>query len=238
MTQNRLSKILANAGVASRRKCETLIFDGLVKVNGEVITAPQHPVDIKKDSIEFDGKQIDYFEKKVYYILNKPSGYVCSHNKKLHKNIVTDLFPNKERLFTVGRLDKATLGLIIVTNDGHLAHQISHPSHEVEKEYLVKTDRDITDLDLKRIASGVKIDGILVKPVSVAKVRRGTLKVLTQDGKKHEVRELVGQTGAEILELTRVRIGNLRLGNLPLGMYKKVSLEELTSALDLLEEHI
>lgn len=233
MSQNRLSKILAKAGVASRRKCETLIFEGKIQVNGEVVKTPQFLVDLKKDVIEFEGKRVGQLEKKVYYLLNKPAGYVCSQDKESYKHIVTDIFPQKERLFTVGRLDKATLGLLIVTNDGHLAHKISHPSFEIEKEYLVKTDLDITDLDLKRIASGLKIEGTFVTPISVTKVRKGTLKITVKEGKKHEVRRLVEQTGAQILELTRVRIGNLRLGSHPIGAYKKVTREELITALEL-----
>ncbi|MCH9634110.1 MAG: Ribosomal small subunit pseudouridine synthase A [Chlamydiae bacterium] len=227
MAKNRLSKILARAGVASRRKCEDLIFAGRISVNGTIIKEPQFQVDLKKDHVCFDEKHISDFEKKVYYILNKPKGYVCSHDKERHKNLIVDLFPTKERLFTVGRLDKDTTGLLIVTNDGRLSYKVSHPKFEIEKEYLVKTDREITANDLKRIASGMTIEGTFVKPLAVSKVRKGTVKITVKEGKKHEVRLLIAQTGSEVVELTRIRIGNLRLGNQLLGSYKAISLEEI-----------
>lgn len=229
MTKNRLSKILAHAGIASRRKCEEFIFEGRVKVNGEVTLTPQTQVDPSKDRIEFDDNPIQKLEKKVYYLLNKPTGYVCTQDTSLNQKRATDLLPQKERLFTVGRLDKETTGLLIITNDGKLAHSIAHPSFEIEKEYLVKTNKDFSDLDLKRISLGTTIEGVLVKPLKVTKVRKGTLKIVVKEGKKHEVRLLVGQTGAEIQELTRIRIGNLQLGDLPIGFHKKMTLEELKS---------
>lgn len=233
MTKERLSKVLARAGVASRRQCESLIFEGKVKVNQEKILQPQHLVDLHQDKIWVHDQRITHFEKKVYYLLNKPTGYVCTHDKEAHPNLVIDLLPQKERLFTVGRLDKDTSGLLILTNDGQLANHIAHPRFEIEKEYLVKVDRDLSDQDLKQISSGVTLEGIRVIPKSVQKVRKGTLKITVKEGKKHEVRLLVGQTGALIRSLTRIRIGNLRLGTLETGHYKKVFLEELKQALGL-----
>lgn len=233
MAKERLSKVLARSGVASRRKCEEIIFAGQVKINGEVAQKPETHVDLKKDVIHVQGERVQAFEKKVYYIFNKPAGYVCTNSKESNKKIVIDFFPAKERLFTVGRLDKETMGLLIVTNDGQLAHQVTHPSFEVEKEYLVKTDRDMSALDLKRISLGTRIEGVHVTPVSVQKVRKGTLKIVVKEGKKHEVRRLVGQTGAEILELTRIRIGNLRLGQQELGSFQKITLHELQNKLEI-----
>lgn len=227
MTKNRLSKTLSAAGIASRRKCEELIFKGDVTVNGAVVKEPQHLVDPTVDKIAVKGEQIWVNETKVYYILNKPKGYVCSHNDMLHKYKVIDLLPKKYRLFTVGRLDKDTTGLLIVTNDGQLSHRIIHPSFEVQKEYLVKTNYEVSCKELTTISLGVNIDGQHVKPLKVSKVRKNTLKITVNEGKKHEVRKLVMQSGLEVKELTRIRIGNLHLGNLPIGEYKKVTLKEL-----------
>jgi 23S rRNA pseudouridine2605 synthase len=227
MTKNRLSKILSNAGVASRRKCEEMIFKGLVSVNGTVILKPQHLVDPNTDKISVNDEKVRLEEPKVYYILNKPRGYVCSHNDKAHKNKAIDLLPKKYRLFTVGRLDKDTTGLIIVTNDGQLSHRIIHPSFEVQKEYLVKTNFEVSPEELSTISSGVNIDGEHIVPLKVTKVRKNTLKITVKEGKKHEVRKLVMQSGLEVKELARIRIGNLHLGNLALGEHKKVSLKEL-----------
>src|SRR5262245_52546936 len=144
MKRNRLSKVLAAAGVASRRACEALIFRGDVQVNGEVVLTPQTSVDPEKDSIHVGGQPLARVEDKVYYLHNKPSGYICSTKKSSHSRRVLDLFEGEPyRLFTVGRLDAETEGLLIVTNDGHFAQQVIHPASNIRKEYLAKVDREI-----------------------------------------------------------------------------------------------
>lgn len=228
MKKNRLSKILSQAGFASRRKCEELIFSGRVQVNGEVVTKPQHLTDPLKDQVFVDGKKMKGLEPKVYYLINKPRGYVCSNEERYTYRVI-DLFPKKHRLFTVGRLDKESCGLLIVTNDGSLSHQVMHPSFEVQKEYLVKTNFEVSVEDLEIMRLGITIDTAFVKPLKVQKVRKNTVKITLKEGKKHEVRKLVGQTGLEVKELTRIRIGNLHLGNLEPGQFKQVSLNELES---------
>ena len=137
MEKKRLSKALAAAGVASRRACEELIFAGRVQVNGETILLPQHHIDWSRDQIHLDGEPVKNEQKKVYYLLNKPTGYICSNTRPGKQKIVLDLFPNTlERLFTVGRLDKETAGLLLVTNDGHFANQVIHPSSNIIKKYI------------------------------------------------------------------------------------------------------
>jgi 23S rRNA pseudouridine2605 synthase len=225
--KNRLSKVMAAAGVASRRACETLIFDGRVKVNGKVELLPQTHVDIKKDQILVDDQPIGKVEDKVYYLLNKPLGYVCTNRKFPSTKIVLDLFEgDNHRLFTVGRLDKMTQGLLIVTNDGHFANKMIHPSHDIKKEYLAKTDVEITSEHLMAISSGTQVQGIFVKPIGVSKVRKGTLKVTIAEGKKHEVRLLLEAAGLKIRELTRIRIGGLHLGTLPVGSWRAMTERE------------
>lgn len=219
----RLSKFLAAAGVASRRACEELIFAGKVSVNGSVALLPQTMVD-NNDSIIIDGKKVSQAEPKVYYLLNKPAGYVCSARKNNSTKIVLDLFGDvKYRLFTVGRLDKDTQGLLLVTNDGHFANQVIHPSAEIHKEYLVKTDVDITADHLTAISSGTLVEGVFVKPIRVTKVRRGTIKVTIGEGKKREVRLLLEAAGIKVRELSRIRIGNLHLGPLEIGSWRPLT---------------
>lgn len=219
----RLSKFLAASGVASRRACEELIFAGKVTVNGEVALLPQTMVD-DKDNIVIDEKQVTKPEPKVYYLLNKPAGYICSALKNNSTKIVLDLFKDVPyRLFTVGRLDKDTQGLLIVTNDGHFANKVIHPSAEIHKEYLVKTDVDVTAEHLTAISSGTLVEGVFVKPIRVTKVRRGTIKVTIGEGKKREVRLLLDAAGVKVLELTRIRIGNLHLGPLAVGAYRPLT---------------
>lgn len=228
MEKQRLSKILAAAGVAARRAAEEIIFAGRVKVNGRVVKVPQTMVDPEKDQISVDGQVLNKAEKKLYFLLNKPKGTICSAKKNTRSPIVIDLFGAvKERLFTVGRLDKETEGLLIVTNDGHFANKVIHPSSNISKEYIAKTDKEILDKHLKAIAAGVRVEGTFVRPVSVSKVRKGTVKVVVKEGKKREVRHLIEGAGLEVLELKRVRIGNLRLGNLPAGHFREMTEKEL-----------
>src|SRR3990167_11237136 len=178
MEKKRLSKALAAAGVASRRACEELIFAGRVQVNKETILLPQHHIDWDSDQIAVDGQLLRKEQKKVYYMLNKPAGYICTNIRPGKKRIVLDLFPNaNERLFTVGRLDKETSGLLIVTNDGKFANEVIHPSSNIIKEYVVKTLQEITPEHLEILSQGARVDAKWVRPVSVSKVRKGTFKV-------------------------------------------------------------
>lgn len=224
--KQRLSKVLASAGIASRRASEELIFSGAVQVNSEVIKIPQTLVDVSQDDISVNGQKIAK-EEKVYYILNKPIGYVCSNLRKGKTKLVIDLFEGvKERLFTVGRLDKNTGGLLLVTNDGHFAQQIIHPSANLHKEYLVKTDHEISYEHLIAIAAGTRIGGSFIQPKSVKKVRKGTIKITVAEGKKHEVRLLLEVAGLQVKSLTRIRIGGLSLGNLPVGSWREMTENE------------
>lgn len=222
--KKRLSKALAAAGIASRRACEELIFQGHVSVNGEVTLLPQTLISWKEDEIRVNDKLVSGEEKKLYYILNKPRGYICSNVRTGRKRLVIDLFDAENaRLFTIGRLDRDTTGLLLVTNDGHFAQKVIHPSSHITKEYVVKTLQEITDQHLKTIAKGTFIEGSWIKPVRVQKVRKGTVKVIVKEGKKREVRLLVQNAGLEILELSRVRIGGLRLGPLPEGAFREMT---------------
>ncbi len=170
MDKQRLSKVLAGAGVASRRACEELIFQGTVKVNGQTVKVPQTMVDPKIDRITVRDQPIAQKEDKVYYMLNKPKGFLCSTRGSSQSKLVLDLFMEEgHRLFTAGRLDKDTMGLIIVTNDGHFANQIIHPSANIQKEYLVKTDQEVSHDHLIAISQGTLVEGSFVKPIRIEK---------------------------------------------------------------------
>ncbi len=223
----RLSKALAAAGVASRRACEELIFNGKVSVNGEVVLLPQTLVSWEKDDISIDGEPVKREQEKVYFILNKPKGYICSSTRLGSKKLVVDLFSHLNlRLYTVGRLDRDTTGLLIVTNDGHFAQDVIHPSKGQTKEYLVKTMQEITHEHLQSISKGGLIENTWVKPANVKKVRRGTLTVSVNEGKKREVRLLVQKAGLDIVSLHRIRIGALVLGNLEVGEWRPLTEKE------------
>jgi 23S rRNA pseudouridine2605 synthase len=227
--KKRLSKMLAAAGVASRRACEELIFAGKVKVNGETVLIPQTMVG-PEDHVIVQGEKVSAPEEKLYFILNKPKGYLCTAKRTNQSKIVLDLFEDvEERLFTAGRLDKNTEGLIIITNDGHFANRVIHPSSNLQKEYLVKTDKEVTHEHLLAINRGTLVEGIFVKPIRVTKVRKGTLKITVTEGKKHEVRLLLENAGLHVRELTRIRIGGLHLGSLKIGQWRNLSAKEQES---------
>lgn len=225
----RLSKAISRAGIASRRKAEELIFQGRVKVNGEVQKLPQTLIDWQIDKIMLDDEPISSEEKKLYFLLNKPPGVICSQKRISPKSkLVLDLFKEvPERLFTVGRLDKETEGLILVTNDGFFANRLAHPSSNIEKEYLVKVDEEVTDLHLKAISSGTLVEGVFVQPRSVKKVRKGTLKITLLEGKKHEVRFLIKAASLHLKNLKRIRVGPFILGTLSQGTYRELTPKEI-----------
>jgi 23S rRNA pseudouridine2605 synthase len=224
MEKKRLSKALAAAGIASRRSCEQLIFDGRVQVNGTTVQIPQTLVDWETDRIAVDGSGIRGEEEKIYYMLNKPRGYICSSVRPGNKSIVLDLFPDGDkRLFTVGRLDKESQGLLLVTNDGHFSNQVIHPRHRIVKEYIIKVAQEVTGETLKTLSEGARVDDRWVRPISVTKVRRGTVRICVKEGKKHEVRIIAERAELLVLELTRIRIGGLVLGALPEGTFRKLS---------------
>ncbi|KAK4836257.1 hypothetical protein QYF36_020524 [Acer negundo] len=240
----RLSKVLAAAGVASRRSSEELIFEGRVNVNGSVCKTPQTKVDPTKDIIYVNGRRLPKkLPPKVYFALNKPKGYICSSGEKESKS-VQNLFDDflkswnkrnpglpKPRLFTVGRLDVATTGLIIVTNDGDFAQTISHPSSMLSKEYIASVDSVVNKKHLIAISEGTVIDGLHCTPDSVEllpkqpDVSRARLRIVVHEGRNHEVRELVKNAGLEIHSLKRIRIGGFRLPA-DLGIGKHVELKQ------------
>lgn len=220
----RLNKFLASAGVASRRKCDEIIFSGHISINGRVASGPFVLVDEENDTVKVDGRLVRK-TKKVYFMVHKPLGYLCSSERKFPgSKLVIDLFAHLPyRVFTVGRLDKETSGLLLVTNDGEFANRMIHPSFGITKEYLLKVNRDVTGKNLQDLMEGAIIDGKKIRPVSVEKVRRGTIKIVVNEGKKHEIRLFAEAAGLPLLELKRIRIGGLVLGGLPYGEYRELT---------------
>ncbi|MGE3954995.1 MAG: pseudouridine synthase [Parachlamydiales bacterium] len=219
--RNRLSKILASAGVASRRACEEIIFSGRVSVNGKITLLPQTQVDPEVDEIRIDGEVVGRRERMVAFMLNKPKGLLCTNAPGPPR--VIDLFKELPyRLFTAGRLDKETTGLLIVTNDGHLAQRIIHPSSNIEKEYWATVAEEVTQGHLQALSRGCQVEGTPVRPLRVEK-RGNQLRITVGEGKKREVRVMLESAGLTCLALCRVRIGGLTLGELPVGSYKPLS---------------
>lgn len=211
---------------------EKLIEFHHVKVNGKVATSPFQEIDPVRDRVHVRGQAAKIPNSYVYFLLHKPAGYICSNKRIWNEKLAIDLIPNPPgRLFTVGRLDKETSGLILITNDGEFADKVGHPRNGVHKEYLVKTVEEITGEHLQNLGRGGIVDRSFVQPVSVKKVRNGTLKITLGEGRKHEVRELVKMAGLTLVDLVRIRIGSIHLGKMPPGNFRALSIaerEELT----------
>ncbi len=219
----RLQKYLANAGVASRRKCEEFIQQGLVSVNKVIIRKPGFKINSEKDIVCINNRQLKPRDKK-YFIVNKPGGYVCSCSKNDDAPIVTELIPEK-KLFPVGRLDKDTEGLIILTNDGDFGQSVIHPSSNLWKEYRVVLDGEITGAELERFRNGIEIDGRLTAPARVSLTGKNgkELAVSIMEGRNRQIRKMFSALGYKIIYLKRTKIGRLNIGNLKPGYYKPVS---------------
>ena len=231
----RLQKILARAGIASRRKAEAYLTAGRVAVNGKVVTDLGSKADWQTDQITVDGRPLDR-PQTVVYLLNKPPDVVTTSADPLGRQQVTDLVPKDPRVFPVGRLDRMTEGLLLLTNDGELALRLTHPRYEHSKEYLATgvTSRPIKDL-VAGFQAGTLIDGKLIVPDAVRFVairdHRVTLAITVHEGQNHLIRRLCGRRGFEITRLVRTRLGPLMLADLPPGRYRRLGESEVSQLL-------
>ncbi len=231
--KERLQKIIARAGICSRRAAETLIRDGKVSVDGEVVTEMGMKVDHRIQKVIADRIHVRFTEKKVYVLLNKPEGYVTTMNDPQGRPIVTSLLKGiKERVYPVGRLDFETKGALILTNDGELAQRIQHPSFEVKKTYVVRVQGAPTNDAIQLLEAGVELEGKMTAPAQVKVYRRGkkdsVLEITIHEGRKHQVRKMCQAIGHHCVELTRTAYGNLNLGSLPSGKFRYLSTSDLT----------
>lgn len=218
----RLQKYLSQNGVASRRKAEEFILRGLVKVNGEIATLGMSVVP-GTDMVEVGDEAVRETERFVYYKVNKPRGIVTTCVSKDDTGIL-DILDIPERVFPIGRLDKDTTGLLILTNDGRLSNRLMHPKYEHEKEYVVEVYGPITDAELSRMSAGVKIlDGYKTKPAPIFRISSGKFSIVLTEGKNRQIRRMVEAAGHEVKRLKRIRIENVKLGDLPDGEYAPLS---------------
>jgi len=223
--KQRIQKIISQAGIASRRKAEDLIAKGRVRVNGRIAQIGQS-ADLEKDIIEVNKIKIS-LQKKVYVILYKPRGVLSSTKDSWGRKTVVDLIKLKERVFLVGRLDLDAEGLIILTNDGELKQQVTHPRNEVQKTYEVLLDRPMTASDIKRLQKGIKIDQRRVTPNKVS-VKGKKLTITIHEGRKHIVKKLINSLNYHVNNLKRTQIGRLKLGSLKPGKHRELTKKELS----------
>lgn len=223
----RLQKVLAAHGLGSRRACEELIADGRVSVNGTVAPLGRR-VELGRDQIEIDGVALRITPGLVYYLLHKPAGVVSTSSDTHGRPTVVDLVPSEPRVFSVGRLDLDTEGLLILTNDGDLAHQLTHPSFHVEKEYLAHVQGEVTKGQLRTLREGVELEDGRTAPAGVSQVSPGLLRIVIHEGKNRQVRRMCAAVGHPVVRLVRVRIGPLSDRALKPGEWRALSHEELT----------
>lgn len=225
----RLQKYLADHGVASRRKCEEYIQQGLIKVNGKVVTEMGVKVDPEHDVIETAPELVVREQRFVYYMLHKPVGYVCSVTGPEEPKITELLKAIPERVFPVGRLDKLSSGLLLITNDGRFAYEMTHPKFGQEKEYVVKVREKVTPFTVTEMEKPFYIQGKLTAPATIRLEGPHMFHVLLTEGRNRQIRRMCEKAGLHIERLKRIRIKNLALGDLPSGEHRILKKNEVTS---------
>lgn len=230
----RLNKYLSECGVASRRKSDELIEQGRVSVNGKTIAEFGFQVDESKDEVKVDGEKI-HSRQKVYYLLNKPKGTVTTTDDDKGRKTVVELIQTNEKLFTVGRLDYNTTGLLLLTNDGEFANYLMHPSNRIVREYIVKLDKPLSKEDKLRLEQGIILDHRKSKFSSVNFKEDKTFKrvsVTTVEGRNHFVKRMFRALGYFVQELIRIKYGPFELRDLPTGAYKKIDKRQISQFYD------
>ena len=228
----RLQKIIANSGFCSRRKAEEYIQNRKVKVNGEVISELGYKASYE-DYIEVNGTPINKKEEKVYYLLNKPRGVVTTASDDKGRKTVVDLIKTDKRIYPVGRLDYDTTGIILLTNDGDLTNILTHPKNEIEKVYVAKINGLITKEELKRLCSGVIIDGFKTSKAKAKilkidkKTNSSVVELIIHEGKNHQVKKMFEAIGYQVLKLKRESIAFLTLDGVKAGSYRELSVKEV-----------
>lgn len=239
-TRIRLQKVLAQAGVASRRACEQMIDEGRVEVNGQVVVEQGTRVDPARDTIRVDGSRIPPARHHLYFVLNKPKGVVSTMDDPEGRPTLTRYMDRqKERLFHVGRLDTDTEGLILLTNDGEFAHRMAHPSYEVSKSYLAEVEGQVTPKTIARLEKGLRLDDGPVKPDRVKLMDvaddRSLVRITLHEGRNRIVRRMMDAVGHPVRKLSRISIGPVRLGQLRPGESRHLSRDEIGALFDLVE---
>jgi 23S rRNA pseudouridine2605 synthase len=235
----RLQKYLADCGVASRRKSEAYIGEGLVEVNGSVVTGMGAKIDAQNDEVRFNGKIVKPEETSVYIMLHKPEEYVSTVSDQFERPTVIDLLAgeNARRLFPVGRLDYDTSGLLLLTNDGELTYKLTHPKHSIEKIYVAKLSGIPTEAEMAAFRGGIIIDGRRTSPADIEILKSSpgscSVKITIREGMNRQVRKMCEEIGHNVAALKRIATGRLYLGDLPKGKYRHLTEKEVEYLKDL-----
>lgn len=225
--QIRLQKYIRDSIGISRRKAEDLISAGKVKVNGQIAQLGS-VVNVETDNVLLEGKEISRNEKKIYIVLNKPSGYITTRSDEQNRPTVYDLIPSEyKHLFPVGRLDYDTEGLLLLTNDGDFTYKLTHPKFEIEKEYEVVLDRNINNSQIEQIKKGVNSDLIKAAPAKVFIQNDRKLNLIIHEGQKREIKLIFKTFGIDVLSLKRIRVHSLKLADLSVGTWRLLTSSEI-----------
>jgi len=230
----RLNKYIASAGVSSRRGADDIIKAGRVSVNDTIITEMGHDVNPEKDIVMVDKKPIFQSDKKYYIVLNKPKGYITTTKDQFNRPSVLDLVTDiSERIYPVGRLDYSTMGLLILTNDGDFTNAVTHPKNNIYKTYIVRVGGFPSASDLMTLRRGVPLEDGITAPAKaeIIKVYPSSvdIKISIHEGRNRQIRRMIEAIGFNVLELKRVAVGKVLLGNLPLGKWRHMTQHEITS---------
>lgn len=221
----RVQKFLAHCGIDSRRKCEKYIQEGRIKVNGKIIQGLGYKINPDIDKVEFDDQSVSQYEETIYIMLNKPVGYVTTVKDQFNRKTAIDLVNKiQERIYPVGRLDYDTEGLLILTNDGEVTYQLTHPKHEIEKEYIALLKGTPSLKEINHFQKGLKIENYITSPAKfeVLHIKEGNalVKIIIHEGKNRQIRKMCDNIGHPVISLKRVRIGEVYLRGLPLGKWR------------------
>ena len=236
--EERLQKFLANAGIASRRKCEELILDGKIEVNGAIVTELGTKVS-EKDIVKYNGKIVKTEEEKIYILLNKPIGYVTTAKDQFNRDTVLDLIKINKRIVPVGRLDMYTSGALILTNDGEFVNMLTHPKNEIDKTYNVTVKGNVTNEDTEQLQKGVKIDDeYITKPakVKILKIDKekniSRIQITIHEGKNRQVRKMCEAINKKVLALHRCKIGNIEVKDIKVGNWRYLTKKEVENLMN------
>ena len=234
----RLQKFLAECGIASRRRSEELILQGKIKVNNTIVSELGTKIDDEKDIIEYNNQKVEKELNKLYILLNKPIGYVTTVKEQFGRDSIMDLVKTKERLVPVGRLDMYTSGAIILTNDGDFVYKVTHPKHEIEKEYTVTVKGIIDNEKIKKLREGVLIDEeYTTKPANVKIMKideeknQSRIKITIHEGKNRQVRKMCEAVGCRVIALHRARIAGIGVKNIEIGKWRYLTKNEVLKIL-------
>ena len=230
--EERLQKYMAHCGIASRRKCEELILSGKVLVNGKIVTELGTRVNTESDMVQVEGLLIKPEEQKLYIILNKPEGYVTTVKDERSRPTVLDIVKVKERIYPIGRLDYNTSGLLLLTNDGDVYNRVIHPRQIINKTYIASVQGKIASETIDKFKTGIDIGDYITAPAKIevlsSNKTSSKVKIIIHEGKNRQIRRMCERVGNPVITLKRIKVGNIELGDLPIGSWRYLTEAEIS----------